>query len=141
MLDIMVFFVGAIAIAAFSRRSLSDPQSHGFARFLSFEAVWALLVMNVRLWFVNPFAPHHLVSWIALIASAALAIGAFVKLGAAGKPQPVTPGSSLFRFENTSRIVTTGIYKRIRHPMYGSLILLAWERFSSQIGFSFLLSL
>ena len=31
-----------------------------------------------------------------------------------------------FGFENTSSLVTTGIYHYIRHPMYSSLLLLTW---------------
>ena len=126
MLDIMVFFVGALLIAVFSRRSLSDPRSHGFMRFLAFESLWALIVLNARPWFRDPFSLHQIVSWILLAGSAALALGAFLKLSSAGKPLPVPAGSPLFKIENTSELVSTGIYGRIRHPMYASLILLGW---------------
>jgi protein-S-isoprenylcysteine O-methyltransferase Ste14 len=136
MLDIMVFFLGALAIGAFSRRSLSDPRSHGFMRFLAFEALWALIIMNARGWFRDPLSVHQVISWILLAGSAALAIGAFVRLGSSGRPQPVRPGSPLFRFENTSRVVTTGIYARIRHPMYASLILLGWGAAMKSASFS-----
>lgn len=34
-----------------------------------------------------------------------------------------------FAFENTANLVTVGIYKYIRHPLYGSLLLLAWGAF------------
>jgi protein-S-isoprenylcysteine O-methyltransferase Ste14 len=33
---------------------------------------------------------------------------------------------SLFGFENTSNLVTSGIFRYIRHPMYSSLLILAW---------------
>ena len=32
-------------------------------------------------------------------------------------------------FEKTTVLVTTGIYRYIRHPLYGSLLLLAWGAF------------
>ena len=32
----------------------------------------------------------------------------------------------MFRWENTEMLVTTGIYRYIRHPMYSSLLFLAW---------------
>jgi len=32
----------------------------------------------------------------------------------------------LFAFEKTSELVRTGIFKYIRHPMYSSLLFLAW---------------
>jgi protein-S-isoprenylcysteine O-methyltransferase Ste14 len=31
-----------------------------------------------------------------------------------------------FSFENTVHLVQTGIYRYVRHPMYGSLLLLTW---------------
>jgi protein-S-isoprenylcysteine O-methyltransferase Ste14 len=34
-----------------------------------------------------------------------------------------------FAFENTVNLVTGGIYRYIRHPMYSSLMLLAWGAF------------
>ncbi len=34
-----------------------------------------------------------------------------------------------FAFENTLHLVTEGIYRYIRHPMYSSLLLLAWGTF------------
>ena len=35
----------------------------------------------------------------------------------------------LLAFEKTSTLVTTGIYRYIRHPLYSSLFLLAWGVF------------
>jgi protein-S-isoprenylcysteine O-methyltransferase Ste14 len=32
-------------------------------------------------------------------------------------------------FENTTKLVKVGAYKRIRHPLYASLLLLAWGAF------------
>jgi protein-S-isoprenylcysteine O-methyltransferase Ste14 len=38
----------------------------------------------------------------------------------------------LFEFERTSRLVSSGIFHYIRHPLYGSLVLLAWGIFFKQ---------
>jgi len=35
----------------------------------------------------------------------------------------------LLRFEKTTQLVTTGAFKYIRHPLYSSLLLLAWGVF------------
>ncbi len=32
----------------------------------------------------------------------------------------------MFEWENTDKLVTTGIFRYIRHPMYSSLLFLAW---------------
>jgi protein-S-isoprenylcysteine O-methyltransferase Ste14 len=37
--------------------------------------------------------------------------------------------AELFSFEKTSTLVTTGIYRYIRHPMYAALLFLAWGAF------------
>ena len=38
----------------------------------------------------------------------------------------------MFKFEKTTTLVTTGIYRYIRHPMYGSLLLFSWGLFFKQ---------
>lgn len=48
-------------------------------------------------------------------------------LSVRGKPtqeRPVEP--SLLAFEKTTVLITGGIYAHIRHPLYSSLLLLAW---------------
>jgi len=37
--------------------------------------------------------------------------------------------ASLLAFEKTSALVTTGIYHYIRHPLYSSLLIVAWGVF------------
>jgi protein-S-isoprenylcysteine O-methyltransferase Ste14 len=43
-----------------------------------------------------------------------------------GKPQGDRSGNALYSFEKTSELVQSGIFKYIRHPMYGSLLFLTW---------------
>ena len=40
-----------------------------------------------------------------------------------------------FNFEDTAVLVTNDIYKYIRHPMYSSLLLLAWGAYLKHISF------
>ena len=40
-----------------------------------------------------------------------------------------TAEAGLLTFEKTAELVTTGVYRTIRHPMYSSLLLLAWGAF------------
>jgi protein-S-isoprenylcysteine O-methyltransferase Ste14 len=105
-------------IAIVSWPSLRHPRSHGFYRFFAFEAILILLLLNVGAWFAEPFAPHQLVSWALLLASLALAVHSFFILWKLGQPDG--------GIEHTTRLVRDGAYQYIRHPLYSSLLLLAW---------------
>lgn len=102
------------------------PSSHGFFRFFAFEAILCIIVLNAPVWFHRPFAPLQLVSWPLLLVSAGLAVHGYHVLGKLGQPSQPEPGSPLFRVENTASLVTTGAYRFIRHPLYASLLYLAW---------------
>lgn len=53
-------------------------------------------------------------------------LGLGLHLFVAGKPASHRHDETLMSFEKTTALVTTGIYRRIRHPLYGSLLFLAW---------------
>lgn len=101
-----------------SRRSLRDPGAHGFYRFFAFEAIVALIALNLPYWFRKPLSPRQLVSWPLLAGSAGLAVHGFRLLRVIGRPAG--------DFEQTTRLVRQGAYRVIRHPLYASLLLLAW---------------
>mgnify|MGYP006213225143 CR=1 FL=1 len=46
--------------------------------------------------------------------------------GSAGRPDARRDDAELFAFERTSQLVSSGIFRYIRHPLYCSLLLLAW---------------
>lgn len=112
-----------------SRKSLSKPHSHGFARFFAWEAILALFLINVPYWFEDRFSPKQLLSWLLLFCSLYLLVHGAYLLQVAGKPGPVRDGEELFGFEKTSVLVQNGIYRYIRHPLYASLLFLAWGIF------------
>jgi protein-S-isoprenylcysteine O-methyltransferase Ste14 len=116
--EIVIFLFGSAVILWFSWLPLRQPGSHGFFRFFAWEAILGLFVLNVRDWFVNPFAWYQLVSWVLLLASLVPIIYGVLLLRSAGKPTDA--------LEATTRLVTTGIYHTIRHPLYASLLYLAW---------------
>jgi protein-S-isoprenylcysteine O-methyltransferase Ste14 len=126
MTSFLVFVLASGPILWVSWRSLRHPTSHGFVRFFAFEAVLALLVLNAPHWFERPLATRQVVSWICLTVSAVLVVWAVVLLHRRGESHPTQEGSPLYGWENTSTLVTTGVYRWIRHPMYASLLFLAW---------------
>ncbi|OGO69014.1 MAG: hypothetical protein A2Z37_02435 [Chloroflexi bacterium RBG_19FT_COMBO_62_14] len=118
---ILVFVALSLGIAYGSRASLRDPSSHGFYRFFAFESLLALVVINVSVWFRDPLSIPQLMSWILLLTSAFLAVHGFTILRREGKPSA--------SFETTTVLVTSGVYRYIRHPLYASLLYFGWGVF------------
>jgi len=126
-LKIILFVVASVGIVYISLASLRAPRSHGFYRFFAWEAILALILLNVEYWFRNPFSLHQVISWIFLIASAFLVVHAVHLLRMIGKPTAQRSDSgTTIGFEKTTQLVSTGAYKYIRHPMYSSLLFLTW---------------
>jgi protein-S-isoprenylcysteine O-methyltransferase Ste14 len=125
----LVSFVGVSAgLLLISWRSLRVVGSHGFYRFFAWEAIVALILINSGTWFTDPWSVLHIVSWCLLLLSLVM-VGLGVHLFAAGKVTSRRQDPTLLAFEKTTALVTTGVYRHIRHPMYGSLLLLAWGAF------------
>ena len=126
-MDKVIFFIAlSLPVIFFSEKSLFEPHSHGFTRFFSWECIIVLFAVNYEKWFTDPLSVKQLISWILLIISAWFVIEAAVRLHRARKPGVVRVDEKLFRFEKTTELVTTGIFKYIRHPMYSSLLCLTW---------------
>lgn len=68
----------------------------------------------------------QIISWLLLLVSAWFVIEAAVRLSRARKRGIVRVDEKLFRFEKTTELVTKGIFRYIRHPMYSSLLFLSW---------------
>ncbi len=126
MIEAVIFIAASAGIFAYSRKSLGDPRSHGFYRFFAFEAIIALVLVNIRVWFDDPFSLHQLLSWLLLISSIPLAVHGFHILRAMGEPEG--------DFERTTKLVIIGAYRYIRHPLYASLLLVAWGIFFKDLS-------
>lgn len=112
-----------------SRKSLFRPHSHGFYRFFAWESILALVLLNAPHWQENPFSLYQLISWLLLSISIFLVVHGVSLLQAIGKPNENRPDAELLAFEKTTYLVTVGAYKYIRHPLYSSLLFLAWGAF------------
>jgi protein-S-isoprenylcysteine O-methyltransferase Ste14 len=126
----IIVAVAAIVIAVISRASLLKPKSHGFWRFFSWEFILILIALNLEAWFIDPLSWHQIIAWILLIACVFPLVFGIRSLAARGNPSPKRENEpQLMAFEKTTQLVTTGIYHYIRHPLYSSLLLLAWGAF------------
>lgn len=47
----------------------------------------------------------------------------------AGKPSSERDEQALYGFEKTTKLVDTGVFRHIRHPLYSSLLFLTWGIF------------
>jgi hypothetical protein len=79
-----------------------NPRRHGFGRFFLWEADLALILIQAPVWLSHPWAWNQLLAW--------LFFAGFGTLKKKGKAQG--------HFENTTALVTDGIYRYIRHPMW-----------------------
>ena len=128
-----VFICVTVLLTVVSWRPLHNPRSHGFYRYFAFVGITVLVLYNQPVWFERPFSPQHLLSWVMLLASVILVInsvGLLKKIGGRGERRSTPENLS---FENTQNLVVDGLYRYIRHPMYTSLLLLAWGAFLKRI--------
>ncbi len=127
---IAVWVVFTLVLAYISRASLSRPRTHGFFRFFAWEAILALIVLNLTFWPKDWLAWYQIISWILLIICIlplVLGIRHLRSQGMPDKEQRLEP--PLLGSERTTVLVTSGIYRFIRHPLYSSLLLLDWGVF------------
>jgi len=126
---VVVFLAATAGLAYVSRASLLAPRSHGFYRFFAWEAILALVLLNVDAWFRDPFSWHQILSWFLLLVSLFLVLHGVHLLRRIGRPDKQRDDATLVGFERTSTLVTVGAYRYIRHPLYSSLLFLAWGVF------------
>jgi len=126
----IVYVILTGALIFISRASLRDPRSHGFYRLFAWSAIAGLFLLNIEHWFENPLAWYQIIAWIMLCAGLVLVIWGMGLLIRAGKPvEHRETDPNLLGLEKTTQLVTAGIYRYIRHPLYCSLLLLAWGIF------------
>jgi len=130
MIRLAVFVSFTILITVISWRSLVVPGSHGFYRFFVWESILALILYNLPVWFHDPFKWYQILSWVLLTTSIIPFVLGIRQLRVAGKPGAQNRDDPvLMNFEKTTQLVSDGVYRFIRHPLYSSLFLLNWGVF------------
>lgn len=134
LVKIAILLVSSIGLAYLSRDSLRSPGVHGFYRFFAWESILFLLVINVQYWFADPLATPQIVSWVLLVLSAYFVLAGVLLLRRHGRARRSREDVPLVGLEKTTALVSEGIYRRVRHPLYGSLLFLAWGIFFKHPG-------
>jgi protein-S-isoprenylcysteine O-methyltransferase Ste14 len=80
-----------------------------------------MFVIKLRGWFTDPFSSYQIISWALFTVCLLPIIFGVILLRTDGKPTN--------ELEATTKLVTNGIYRFIRHPLYASLLYLAWGIF------------
>jgi protein-S-isoprenylcysteine O-methyltransferase Ste14 len=125
---IIIFAICSIIIIWFSWWvSLRQRRYHGIFRFFAFESILILILLNYPVWFKDPFSLRQIISWILLILSISVAAIGFCTFFSVGKPKD--------QMEDTSRLIETGLYGYIRHPMYLSLMLAGFGILAKDCGY------
>lgn len=128
-----LFLFASIFLIWVSRKSLLAPRSHGFFRFFAWEAITLMIVRNLSNWFYQPFSWHQIISWLLLVLSLPVAISGVLQLKRLGRPDTTRQDDTLIGMEKTTQLITMGVFRFIRHPLYTSLLLLALGVFFKQI--------
>ena len=127
---ITIFIIFTLILIYISRASLRDRRSHGFYRFFAWEAILALIVINIPVWFNSWLAWYQIISWfLLLLCILPLGFGIYYLKSRGSPDKEKRSESPLLGFERTTVLVTSGIYHFIRHPLYSSLFLLNWGVF------------
>ncbi len=126
---VVIFLAVSAGFIWLSWSSLRDFRSHGFYRFFAFEAIAAIVLLNLNYWFKEPFSPHQIISWLLLIISSFLVVHGALLLCAMGKPSRKRDDPLLIGIEKTTTLVTVGAYRYIRHPIYSAGLIGIWGVF------------
>ncbi len=126
MLRLLLFVIVSVGLTAYSFPHLRNWRSHGFFRYFAWEAILGLFLLNVEYWFVNPLSPRQAFSWVFLIVALYMVVEGVRLMHVVGKPEG--------QLENTTELVSVGLFKYIRHPLYSSLLFLAWGAFLKNVS-------
>ena len=116
------FFTGLLLLFTYIR-----PHPYRFSRFIAFECLLSLIFLNASYWFLNPLSLHQIISWILLFGSFFLALSGFYLIKTQGEPSG--------DIEDTTKLIKSGVYRYIRHPLYASLLLFGLGAFLKDPSF------
>lgn len=125
MLHVALLVLALVLLTGVSWRSLCQPGCHGFYRYFAFVAIAVQIYLAAPLWFSDQTGVRQLLSWGVLSISLLLVLSALFTLRVHGGRAQREAQTHNLPFENTAHLITGGVFKYVRHPMYTSLMLLS----------------
>ena len=125
-MKVIVFLILSLPLLALSWRALFSLKNHGLYRLVVFECILWLAIQNYRYLIVEAFDFQQLVSSAFMITSLVFVLSAVFIMREKGRVSKQRQDHTLLGFEKTTVLIESGIFKHVRHPMYGSLLFLAW---------------
>ena len=125
----MVLLIGTLVLTVISHPSIRQPGTHGYYRFFAWELMLLLFVRNMPAWYQEMDALHQVIAGGFFMVSLFMIVTGAIQLRLFGKPDHQRNEVPMLHFEKTTVLVTTGIYRYIRHPIYDSLFFLCWGFF------------
>ena len=129
MTELIVFLILSIPLLILSRRSILNPKKHGLYRFITWESALWIGIQNHQYQVGGGIDLRISAASILTMSSLALVISALVTMRRHGRISRQRKDETLFDFEKTTELVTSGLFRYIRHPMYTSLLCLIWGFF------------
>lgn len=134
MLKWFTFIAGTAVLAYISRASFRVPKSHGYYRFFAWELILILIVLSLNDWDGPVRTPNEIASEVLMNISLILVILGYLSLFLFGQHNAKRNDAPLLLIEKTTMLVTSGLYRYIRHPIYSSLIFLDFRLFFKEIS-------
>ena len=128
-MKVIVFLILSLPLLALSWRALFSLKNHGLYRLVVFECILWLAIQNHRYLIVEEFDFQQLISSAFMITSLVFVLSAVLTMRKKGRVSKQRQDHTLLGFEKTTVLIASGIFKHIRHPMYSSLLFLAWGIF------------
>ncbi|MFO7708552.1 MAG: methyltransferase [Desulfobacterales bacterium] len=125
-MKLLLFFILSLPLVVLSRRTLFNLKKHGFYRLVVWECILWISIRNHRHLIVETFDLQQFIASVLMIASLAFVLSAVFMLRRKGRANRQRDDETLFVFEKTTVVIESGIFRYVRHPMYSSLLLLAW---------------
>jgi protein-S-isoprenylcysteine O-methyltransferase Ste14 len=125
-MKVIVFLILSLPLLALSWRALFSLKNHGLYRLVVFECILWLAIQNYRYLIVEEFDLQQLISSALMITSLVFVLSAVFIMRKKGGVSKQRRDNTLLGFEKTTVLIESGIFKHVRHPMYSSLLFLAW---------------